>query len=90
MARDYLAIPATSSPVERAFSKGRDLVSFRRNALNAETIRACMCLKYWWKNNGNNNNQSIENHNGVNSNGIPENGDKNDDGNDGHDQSNND
>jgi len=49
LARDYLAIPATSVPIERAFSGGVDLVSKKRCNLGAETIQACMCLKNWWK-----------------------------------------
>ncbi|EXX64062.1 hypothetical protein RirG_146400 [Rhizophagus irregularis DAOM 197198w] len=50
MARDYLAIPATSVPIERAFSGGTDLVTQKRCSLSPETIKACMCLKSWWKN----------------------------------------
>ncbi|EXX51121.1 hypothetical protein RirG_264420 [Rhizophagus irregularis DAOM 197198w] len=49
MARDYLAIPATSTPIEKAFSGGTDLISQKRCSLSAETIRACMCIKSWWK-----------------------------------------
>lgn len=49
MARDYLAIPATSVPVERAFSCGTDLITPTRCRLSDDTIRACMCLKSWWK-----------------------------------------
>jgi hypothetical protein len=45
MARDYLAIPATSVPVECVFSGGTDLVQPKRGSLSEDTIRACMCLK---------------------------------------------
>jgi hypothetical protein len=47
MARDYLAIPATSVPVECIFSAGADLVQPKRGALNKESIQACMCLGSW-------------------------------------------
>jgi len=47
MARDYLAVPSTSAPAERAFSKGADLVSAKRASLSAESIRVCMCLQNW-------------------------------------------
>ena len=40
---------ATSVPVERIFSGGTDLISIKRCGLKANTIRACMCLKSWWK-----------------------------------------
>lgn len=46
MARDYLAIPATSSPSERAFSNAKNLIGIRYS-LEAETVRKCMCLKEW-------------------------------------------
>ncbi|PPR01987.1 hypothetical protein CVT24_011114 [Panaeolus cyanescens] len=38
MARDFLAIPATSTPVERVFSKSRHICSDLRSSLKAETI----------------------------------------------------
>jgi hypothetical protein len=47
IARDYLAIPATSVPSERAFSCGGDLVSDKRALLDEDTIRASMCLSSW-------------------------------------------
>ncbi|GJP64961.1 hypothetical protein CLOP_g21893 [Closterium sp. NIES-67] len=47
MARDYLAIPATSAPCERLFSQGRNLIHWQRYRLGAERIRACMMLKSW-------------------------------------------
>ena len=49
MARDYLAIPGTSTPSERAFSAGRQLITDFRCSLKAETITACMLLKDWFK-----------------------------------------
>ena len=49
MARDYLAIPATSASVERVFSGGAHLVSPSRGSMSAETIEASMCLKSWLK-----------------------------------------
>lgn len=49
MARDYLAVPGTSTPSERAFSGGRQLITDFRCSLSAETIAACMLLKNWQK-----------------------------------------
>ena len=40
---------ATSVSVERAFSGGADLVAAKRCSLKADTISACMCLKFWQK-----------------------------------------
>ena len=47
MARDYLAVPGTSTPSERAFSGGRQLITDFRCSLKGETISACMLLKNW-------------------------------------------
>ena len=49
MARDYFAIPATSTSSERLFSSAKQLVTDSRNSLGAETIQACECLKSWIK-----------------------------------------
>ncbi|GBC19616.2 zinc finger BED domain-containing protein RICESLEEPER 2-like [Rhizophagus irregularis DAOM 181602=DAOM 197198] len=49
MARDYIAITATSVSVERVFSGGADLLATKRCSLKVKTIRACMCLKLWQK-----------------------------------------
>jgi hypothetical protein len=47
IARDYLAIPATSVPSERAFSSGSNLIGDQRWSLEDNTIEACLCLKSW-------------------------------------------
>jgi len=47
MARDYLAVPGTSTPSERAFSGGRQLITDFRCSLSGDTITACMLLKNW-------------------------------------------
>ncbi|CAG8805992.1 10753_t:CDS:2 [Dentiscutata erythropus] len=47
MARNFLAIQATSTPVERVFSSSKNLITDKQNNLSSETIRACMCLKGW-------------------------------------------
>jgi hypothetical protein len=49
MARDYLAVPGTSTPSERAFSGGRQLITDFRCSLSGNTITACMLLKNWFK-----------------------------------------
>lgn len=41
---------ATSTAVERAFSQGRQLLSFTRNRLSASSIRAYLCLGSWGRN----------------------------------------
>ena len=54
MARTYLAVPSTSTPAERAFSKGRLVLHYIRSSLyslsafSAEKIRALMCLSSWF------------------------------------------
>ncbi|CAI5526635.1 unnamed protein product [Closterium sp. Naga37s-1] len=48
MARDYLAIPATSAASERAFSMGRNLISLHRHRLNTERVSASMTLRSWY------------------------------------------
>ena len=47
MARDYLAIPATTTPSERIFSIAGNLITENRGRLVSKTVRASMCLKSW-------------------------------------------
>ena len=47
IARDYLAIPATSAPSERVFSSGGDIVTQKRNRLTRNSVRMIVCLKAW-------------------------------------------
>ena len=50
MARDFLAIPGTSTPSERVFSGGRQLLPYTRNRMGGKTVQAISCLKSWLKN----------------------------------------
>ncbi|KIL56142.1 hypothetical protein M378DRAFT_89778 [Amanita muscaria Koide BX008] len=47
MARDYLAIPATSVAVERVFSKSRHICSNLRSSLKETTITMALLTKVW-------------------------------------------
>jgi len=47
MARDYLAIPATSVLSEQYFSISKNLITDNRNRLAGKTVRICICLKSW-------------------------------------------
>lgn len=49
MARDVFAVQSSSVAVERDFSDGSHLVTQERCSLLPETIRACLCLKNWFK-----------------------------------------
>lgn len=48
----FLAIPASSTPSERTFSLGRQIISDYRGSLNPGTIRRLMCLNRWLKTEG--------------------------------------
>ena len=45
IARDYLAIPATSAASECVFSVGGDIVIKKWNRLAGESVRMIVCLK---------------------------------------------
>jgi hypothetical protein len=47
IARDFLAIPATSAPSECVFSQGGDILTKKRNRLTGDMIRMIVCLKSW-------------------------------------------
>ncbi len=47
IARDYLAIPATSAPSERTFSYAGNLISKRRTRISSENVRYVLCLRSW-------------------------------------------
>lgn len=47
MARDYLAIPATSVPSERCFSIASGLLTKQRGKMAEGMANTIMCCKYW-------------------------------------------
>src|SRR5260370_6198516 len=47
MARDYLSIPATSAPSERAFSLAGNLISKKRGRIASRNVRYVLCLRNW-------------------------------------------
>jgi hypothetical protein len=49
MARDILAIPASTVPSESAFSTGGRVISDYRSSLACSTVEALVCLQDWFK-----------------------------------------
>ena len=47
IARDHLAIPATSAASESVFSIGGDIITKKRNRLGAGNTRRLLCLRDW-------------------------------------------
>ena len=47
IARDHLAIPATSAASESVFSVGSDIITKKRNRLGAGNTRRLLCLRDW-------------------------------------------
>jgi len=47
MAKDYLAVMATSAPIERQFSVFSNIITKNRNRMEKEIGRRIMCLKSW-------------------------------------------
>jgi len=47
IARDHLAIPATSAASESVFSISGDIITKKRNRLGADNTRRLLCLRDW-------------------------------------------
>ena len=47
MAQNYLSIQASSVPCEQLFSLAGNILSKKRNRLDENTVRACLCLRSW-------------------------------------------
>ena len=47
MARDYLAIPTTSTPAERIFSRSRAMLPYQRNRMGNSRLRELMLTHSW-------------------------------------------
>ena len=47
IARDHLAIPATSAASKSVFSVGSDIITKKRNRLGAGNTRRLLCLRDW-------------------------------------------
>jgi hypothetical protein len=47
MARDFQAIPTTSSPSERVFNYVSNLITKKRTRIASENIRYVLCLRSW-------------------------------------------
>ncbi len=50
MARDILAVQATSVPSEELFSSAGDMISKKRTRLSHQTVQVKLCLESWFKN----------------------------------------
>ncbi len=46
MAKDVLAVPCSGVDVERLFTLTRDVITYRRDRLNPDTIEIIMMIKY--------------------------------------------
>jgi hypothetical protein len=47
MTQQFLAVPSTNTPAERAFSSGRLVLHHTRGSISVVTIRARMCVRNW-------------------------------------------
>jgi hypothetical protein len=49
IARDLLAVPASSVPSESAFSMARRTINDFRSSLTPETVEALICTQDWYR-----------------------------------------
>ena len=50
VAKEFLAVQATSTACERLFSKGRRVINYRRSRLTVESVEVLITLKSWYTN----------------------------------------
>ena len=50
VAKEFLAVQATSATCERLFSEGRRVINYRRSRLTAESVEVLITLKSWYSN----------------------------------------
>ena len=50
VAREFLAVQATSTACERLFPEGRRVINYRRSKLTAESVEVLITLKSWYSN----------------------------------------
>ena len=50
MAKEFLAVQATSAACERLFSEGRRVINYRCSRLTTESVEVMMTLKSWYSN----------------------------------------
>ncbi|PLW26518.1 hypothetical protein PCANC_23590 [Puccinia coronata f. sp. avenae] len=49
MAKCFLAIPATSAPSERVFSKSKTIFGSQRHSLSSSSVEHLLCVKEWYQ-----------------------------------------
>jgi hypothetical protein len=59
MARDYHAIPITSTPSKRVFSIASNLISKKRTRISSENVRYVLYLRSWGVLEANNDEEEI-------------------------------
>ena len=50
VAKEFLAVQATSAACERLFSEGRRVINYRRSRLTIESVEVLIMLKSWYSN----------------------------------------